>query len=626
MANAFTERWGIGDDSRSDFEKRWQKKKGDEIPISPTLPPPRGFLDWLRQPIPTGPGMRAPIWGGGAPNLGMGNIPAGIINNSPIPMLARGLTKVGELEHKVYDWGSALEGAPASAPGGEVSTPPFQLRLPIAPVQGGPRPGASLASSAASPSGGLANTSGASAYRDVIAGIESEGSGDYGAVGPMTNGDQPYGRYQVMGANIPQWTYEALGQNMTPEEFLNNPEAQDAVFDYQFGKYLEMGSPQDAASRWFSGRPLAEAYGSSDVLGTSVPGYVNKFNAALGEGPLPPVAEPYQVGQQPLLPNPEDAPLPSEPDFSSQNAYLDQAAPQRAALPDRFQALLSGLAQANANTDTRGPGAVARLFANWGAGISGAAEKYDVDQTNAENEFQAQQRDFLLRRAVAAGEQEGALRSWRDSAGETGFRNRTADQAASFQNEQAQFQTGEANRKIGFETDAANRESIYNYQTQQMEAQKPKMVNATDKGVTFLNPDGTTSFQPNSAAEMFPGYKEGELPDPLREVQKYSSLIQTAMQSGDVGVVREEILRDSVRDGTAAQIFGEHYEQALDQARDRVSADPALMSDPEAYQAAVQNAVAAQLLQLTLGDDSWVPNAAAMGNPGARIMLQMGGQ
>lgn len=126
-----------------------------------------------------------------------------------------------------------------------------------------------------------------SSYRDAIAAIESKGSGDYAATGPVTNrGDRAFGRYQVMGANIPEWTKAALGKPMSPQEFLASPEAQDKVFDHRFGSYVQKyGNPQDAASAWFTGRPLAQGANSRDVLGTSGSAYVDKFTRALGQQP-----------------------------------------------------------------------------------------------------------------------------------------------------------------------------------------------------------------------------------------------------------------------------------------------------------------------------------------------------
>ncbi len=121
-------------------------------------------------------------------------------------------------------------------------------------------------------------------YADAIASIESAGSGDYRAIGPNTGKGRAYGRYQVMDFNIGPWTEKYLGVRMTPEEFLNNPAAQDAVFNGEFGSYVEKyGNPQDAASVWFSGRPLSKAGNASDGY-TTVPEYVRRFTNALGSG------------------------------------------------------------------------------------------------------------------------------------------------------------------------------------------------------------------------------------------------------------------------------------------------------------------------------------------------------
>lgn len=124
-----------------------------------------------------------------------------------------------------------------------------------------------------------------SPYADAIASVESAGSGDYKAVGPDTGKGRAYGRYQVMDFNIGPWTEKYLGKRMTPQEFLNDPQAQDAVFNGEFGGYVEKyGNPQDAASMWFSGRPMAQAGNASDGYNT-VPQYVDKFNAAMGGTP-----------------------------------------------------------------------------------------------------------------------------------------------------------------------------------------------------------------------------------------------------------------------------------------------------------------------------------------------------
>jgi hypothetical protein len=119
------------------------------------------------------------------------------------------------------------------------------------------------------------------AWANSIASIESGGA--YDKLGPYTNkGDRAYGKYQVMGENIPEWTNTHLGKRMSPEEFLANPEAQDKVFQSQFGSYVDrFGNPQDAASAWFTGQPLSRGANRKDVLGTSGQSYVDKFNAGL---------------------------------------------------------------------------------------------------------------------------------------------------------------------------------------------------------------------------------------------------------------------------------------------------------------------------------------------------------
>lgn len=131
-------------------------------------------------------------------------------------------------------------------------------------------------------------TPGNPAYRAAIASIESAGQKDpYRALGPMTRGDRAYGKYQVMGNNIPSWTQEVLGRRMTPQEFLADDAAQDAVFDAKFAQSIaKYGSPEQAASVWFTGRPISPgSQKAQDVTGTSGSKYVQRFSQALQRGP-----------------------------------------------------------------------------------------------------------------------------------------------------------------------------------------------------------------------------------------------------------------------------------------------------------------------------------------------------
>lgn len=119
-------------------------------------------------------------------------------------------------------------------------------------------------------------------YRDAIASIESRGSGDYAAIGPTHRKlGRALGRYQVMEANIGPWSREALGREVTPDEFLASPEIQDAIFNHRFGQYVERYGPQGAAEAWFAG-PGGVGTNRQDALGTSVQGYAARFANALG--------------------------------------------------------------------------------------------------------------------------------------------------------------------------------------------------------------------------------------------------------------------------------------------------------------------------------------------------------
>src|SRR5512139_57273 len=141
-------------------------------------------------------------------------------------------------------------------------------------------------------------------YADAIAGIES--GGRYDLLGPITkSGDRAYGKYQVMGNNVGPWTKEVLGKELTPEQFVSSPEAQDAVFQAQFGKYVDKYGPEGAAQAWFGGPGAVGKTDRKDQLGTSVGSYGQRFMASLGQ-PSPQPSAPTIEPQKPLPPQPLD--------------------------------------------------------------------------------------------------------------------------------------------------------------------------------------------------------------------------------------------------------------------------------------------------------------------------------
>lgn len=118
--------------------------------------------------------------------------------------------------------------------------------------------------------------------------IESGRRGDYGALGTEVRRagrepDRAHGRYQVMGENIGPWTEAAIGQRLSPQEFLANQTAQEDVVRHRVQQDLNRyGNARDVASRWFSGRPVAQAGNVQDPNGVGVPEYLRRFDEAYG--------------------------------------------------------------------------------------------------------------------------------------------------------------------------------------------------------------------------------------------------------------------------------------------------------------------------------------------------------
>lgn len=174
------------------------------------------------------------------------------------------------------NFASSLPGLGGSAP---QSAPATSRPVPLPPQPQAPQPGGSLVS----------ENPNSPYYQKAIAGIES--GGDYGKLGPVIEkgrmaGDRAYGKYQVMGANVGPWTKQHFGQELTPEQFVQNPQAQDAVFNGQFGAYAKQYGPEGAARAWFAGPGNMNNMGAKDQLGTTVGSYAAKFNAGM---------QPYQV-------------------------------------------------------------------------------------------------------------------------------------------------------------------------------------------------------------------------------------------------------------------------------------------------------------------------------------------
>lgn len=100
------------------------------------------------------------------------------------------------------------------------------------------------------------STAGGPTLKAILRALGAQESGNnYGAV----NSDSgALGRWQVMPSNIQGsggWDMEALGRNISTQEFLNNRQLQNAIVRFKFGNYLKAHGLKGALSTWYSGDP-----------------------------------------------------------------------------------------------------------------------------------------------------------------------------------------------------------------------------------------------------------------------------------------------------------------------------------------------------------------------------------
>ena len=180
-------------------------------------------------------------------------------------------------------------------------------------------------------------------WKTRIARNESGGSKDpYTLVGERSRrGDYPYGKYQVMGENIPKWTRAHYGQELTPQEFLANKDAQEAVATGQGNLYMAKYGPDGAGRAWFAGEKGMNDPNRKDTLGTHVAEYSRRFNiplvsrdqvvASAARAPVDPEsAAPFQVASLGGgVPTPDTAPNPARDAIAQSLVEQQQPAPQQ---------------------------------------------------------------------------------------------------------------------------------------------------------------------------------------------------------------------------------------------------------------------------------------------------------
>ena len=109
-----------------------------------------------------------------------------------------------------------------------------------------------------------------------------ESGGNYGAVGPaVQGGHHAYGKYQVMDYNVGPWTAQYYGKKLTPQQFLNNKQAQEAVARGKLKSYYNRYGAEGAAAMWYSGQSNPnKTYGNPPVYKyvDDVMGYASRYS------------------------------------------------------------------------------------------------------------------------------------------------------------------------------------------------------------------------------------------------------------------------------------------------------------------------------------------------------------
>ena len=105
-----------------------------------------------------------------------------------------------------------------------------------------------------------------SKFLHAIQGQES--GGNYGAVNKSSGA---LGKYQVMPANVANWSKAAIGRAISPQEFLRSPQLQEQVSQYQLRNYYNQFGPAGAAVAWYAGPGNAKKYVASKGRGFTKP-------------------------------------------------------------------------------------------------------------------------------------------------------------------------------------------------------------------------------------------------------------------------------------------------------------------------------------------------------------------
>ena len=254
--------------------------------------------------------------GGGQASGDRGGGPSGALGGTPgSPGAALGGPAAEQ------DQGAASQGAPAGAPGGVPGstgvgvagesatiggTPATQVGQALTAALGALNPISTAQAQTAPrrgqpggyPARGQANQlradqeaarQGASDYANAIAQVETRSYlSPYQTVGPTTRHGRALGRYQILGSNLRganSFGRNATGRDIGNQEFLDNPDLQNQVFNHAFSQILARhGGNFEMAAREWNGGPRGPANPGMGYRGYTVGQYGrDALGALIGE-------------------------------------------------------------------------------------------------------------------------------------------------------------------------------------------------------------------------------------------------------------------------------------------------------------------------------------------------------
>lgn len=306
-------------------------------------------------------------------------------------------------------------------------------------------------------------------------------------------------------------------------------------------------------------------------------------------------------------PGPTPRPQMQAPDFSEANRWFDQARPEpldpatvaNAQLAAMLQGIGEGLGSVNAEQEGGGAlfGALAR-----GAGKGNAAgQNLKLDLEHA---FQQSMNAYAEGRGGIAQDQSTAQAS---------VANENANRAHADANDAEAFRIAESNSNYARTVPTIIESSADGLWVQPAGGGAPEFLS------TEAAASGGMDFDDIETLGKTFGLESEQV-----QQHKYNTMATTAGMN--ILTFQREIMKDILSGGLGPSVFGEAYDQAMEAAEGKLSGG--LAADPELQQRELNNIVAGMLMAATQSEQNndWLLQAAALGNPGAIMLVQNGSQ